>query len=374
MRMIRATCSASIQLVAALVLPVATSSAQDVRALSPGLTYDGAVVGTARGGLQTGTAYVGNLHLKLTATGDALGWPGLSGFVDLLTIHGSRPSQFVGDVQGVSSIEGATGTHVEELWVQQNFKASGLSLLVGLYDVNSEFYRVQAAGLFLNSAFGIGTEFAQGGVEGPSIFPRTAAGVRLAMKPTRGSVIRLALSNGAPLVRLDGSRALFRNGDGLLGVAEVALLSRPGDAPRVPTGARNRIGRFSSLAPYGDKLAIGSWHFTGRFPVIEALDSALQSRTRPGTSGAYIIGEYALMRGHPDATKRVASFAQLGVADSRTNRLASHVAAGLVGSGWGFLKNADQVGVSITVRQEWLALRSRAVGERHSLLRTLKRP
>ena len=41
------------------------------------------------------------------------------------------------------------------------------SALFGRYDLNSEFYRLQSAGLFLNSSFGIGPEFSLSGQNGP---------------------------------------------------------------------------------------------------------------------------------------------------------------------------------------------------------------
>ncbi|MEP7099145.1 MAG: carbohydrate porin [Burkholderiales bacterium] len=317
--------------------------------LAPALVYDGDVFVNLRGGARRGSSYVGNLHLKLTAKGDTIGLPGTSAFVDVLTIHGGRPSRFVGDAQGVSNIEGPPGTQVEELWLQHNFKGSSASLLAGIYDLNSEFYRLTAAGLFLNSAFGIGPEFAQSGVEGPSIFPRTAAGLRFAFKPTPDTVLRAALLDGVPVVRPDGSRAAFRAGDGLLGVAEFAWLSRPGATPAEPGGTRDRIGRFSSLMPYEDKLALGLWRYSGRYPDLSETDVAGNPTLRRGTSGAYVVGE-RLLAGDGDGAsgRRLAAFAQAGFADARTNRFAAHFGAGLVGSGWGPMQASDQFGVSIT--------------------------
>ena len=99
-------------------------------------------------------------------------------------------------------------------------------MLAGLYDLNSEFYRLQSA-LFLNSSFGIGPEFAQSGVEGPSIFPDTSVGMRIAFKPAEGLVVRIAALDGVPVDRPDGSRGIFKPGDGALIVGEVAFLDRP---------------------------------------------------------------------------------------------------------------------------------------------------
>jgi porin len=316
--------------------------------MSPSLTYDGAVVASPWGGLRTGNTYVGNLHLKLTANAAAVAWPGLSGYADLLKINGGRPSQRVGDAQGVNNIEGPAGSQIEELWLQQNFKGSAASVLAGIYDLNSEFYRLQGSGLFLNSAFGIGTEFSQGGVEGPSIFPRTAAGVRVAIKPEPTTVVRIALLDGVPLVRPDGSRSLFKDGDGWLGVVEAAFLTRADDAKFDRTGTWDRVGRLSTLAPYGDKLAIGAWYFSGRFPTFAPNTPNTEPGSRRGSSGLYVIGEHSLQSDGNNADSRLSAFFQAGVADPRTNRFVSHLGAGLVGTGWGTIRQSDQVGIAVT--------------------------
>lgn len=315
--------------------------------LTPSLTYDGSVVSNLRGGVGSGSRYVGNLHLKLGAQGDALGWPGTSAFADVLTIHGGQPSRLVGDAQGTSNLEGPTGTQIEELWLQHNFQDGGASLLLGIYDLNSEFYRLSAAGLFLNSSFGIGPEFAQSGVEGPSIFPRTSAGLRLAVKPSENTVLRAAVLDGVPVARPNGSHAAFRGGDGLLMVGEFAWLSRSAEAGMPPTAMRERIGRFSSLAPYDDKLAVGAWRYTGRYPDLSVTDAAGDPLMRRGSSGIYALGEKLLIGGDAGSGPRLSAFVQAGLADARTNRFASYAGAGIVGSGWGGMKDADQFGLSV---------------------------
>ena len=53
-----------------------------------------------------------------------------------------------------------------------------------MYDLNSEFYRVESGGLFLNSSFGIGPEFARSGAGGPSPFWVKADDLLAAMNTT----------------------------------------------------------------------------------------------------------------------------------------------------------------------------------------------
>ncbi len=315
--------------------------------LLPSLTYDGTALANLGGGIRAGRAYVGNLHLRLTAKGDSFSLPGTTAFVDVLTVHGGRPSRLVGDAQGTSNIEAPDGTHIEELWLQHNFEGSRASLLAGIYDLGSEFYRLQVAGLFLNSAFGIGTDFGQSGVEGPSTFPRTAAGMRVSLKPAAGVVVRAALMDGVPVVRPDGSRGVFRSGDGILAVTEIALLSRP-DAGQTPTRVRDLVGRLSSLSPDERKLAVGGWHYSASYPDLSDVGPDGQPARRQGSSGFYVIGEGQLLGGAAAGSGRVAGFAEAGFADARTNRFSSHFGAGVVGSGWSPMKDTDQVGLSVT--------------------------
>src|ERR1039458_9371221 len=81
----------------ALVLspPAGASDAEPARAsaswLVPALSYDGAALANVHGGLRTGGAYVGNLHLKLTTRDDAIGWPGTSPFLAVPPIPGGQP-------------------------------------------------------------------------------------------------------------------------------------------------------------------------------------------------------------------------------------------------------------------------------------------
>lgn len=309
------------------------------------LVYDGTLLSDLRGGARTGTTSVHDLHLKVTADGEAMGWPGLTAFADVLTIRGGRPSLRVGDAQGTSNLEGPTGTQLEELWIQQNF-AGGSSVLAGIYDLNSEFDRLQGAGLFQNSAFGIGTEFAQSGVEGPSIFPRTSAALRLAVHPSARTVFRAAVLDGVPYVRSDGSHGFFRKGDGLLVIGELAWLTRAASTAGRPPSVRSRIGRFPMLDPYDDKIAVGTWRYSSKVADLSALDASGQAPPRTN-AGAYVIGERLLHETGGPNPGRVSGFVQLGYADPRVNRFARYLGAGLSVSGWGVFKPEDQWGLAI---------------------------
>ena len=189
-------------------------------------------------------------------------------FVDGLWIHGGQPSALLGDPQGVSNLSAPPKITLYEAWIQYNVDGNKFSALIGRYDLNTEFYRLLSAGLFLNSSFGIGSEFSGSGAGGPSIFPNTSLGLRLAFKPTTNVVVRGTILDGAPVDRADGAVGAFRGSDGLLLVSEVAVLNRKATSDRMET-LRFRIGRASGLPPYDDKVAAGAWYYTATFDGFE---------------------------------------------------------------------------------------------------------
>ena len=344
---------AACALVWSIQAAAADASNADERTLVPSLSYDGDVGTVTQGGQSQGAVYTGLLHLRLRwIVPTASTWRGTSAFLDVRNIDGGHLSGLAGDAQGVSNLDGPDGSAVHELWIQHNFEWSGVSLLGGIYDLNSEFDRVQAAGLFLNSSFGVTPEFAESGATGPSIYPRTAAALRFAFRPWNGALLRAALVDGASLERPDGSHALFKRGDGTLQVVEWSMLRRPdatGDEPLAP----RIFGRFAPLPTYEDKVAIGAWHYSKHFAEAGVTDEsdADGAVAHHVSEGAYVIGEWRIFGRGADAKKRVSGFAQFGFASPSTNRFGSYAGAGLVATGW-LGKDADQVGISVASAHE----------------------
>jgi porin len=326
-----------------LIAAPQTITAKDAEAA---LVYDGAAFGALAGGVRRGTTYLGTLRLQLTLDGSRLaGFPGMTLFVEGLNIHGGHPSRFAGDAQGVSNLEGPARWMLNEGWIQQNLFDNQLSILIGRYDLNTEFDRLQSAGLFLNSSFGIGPEFSQSGRNGPSIFPDTSVGARIAWKPAREVVLRAAILDGVPVER-PGGRKLFARGDGLLLVAEVAYLFRPTskDSPRTP---HFRLGRVAGLPPYTAKIALGSWHYTAKYPDLNETTSNGQPVEHEGSSGAYILADQTLYTDSKRPARRLTAFGQFGIGDARVNHFASYSGAGIVMSGPLRGRDNDELGIAI---------------------------
>jgi porin len=317
--------------------------------LAPALIYDGDAFANAAGGTKRGGTYAGNLHLQLGLDGGRLvNAPGLTAFLHGLWIHGGQPSSFAGDAQGVSNLAAPAAARLYEAWLQYNFLGNRWSILAGRYDLNTEFYHLQSAGLFVNSSFGIGPEFAQSGVAGPSIFPDTSVGVRLAYQPVPGIVLRVAIMDGAPVDRPDGSVGIFKGGDGLLLVSEATFLTRPALGNPFPN-MRFRIGRSANLPLYDGKIAVGAWHYTTTFSDLSAVDASGVPVRRNGSGGGYLLADRSLYQAPGDPKKRLAGFVQLGIGDARVDRFGWYIGSGLIAMGMLPGRPDDEVGIATAV-------------------------
>ena len=166
------------------------------------LSYTGDVVANTHGGEARKTEYLGTIDLTLAWDSDAWFERDFGTFfVYGLWNHGGQPSRAVGDVQATDNIEAPDAIRLFEAWWQKTLLAR-TSLLVGLYDVNSEFYAIDSAELFLNGSFGMGGELGNSGITGPGTFPVAGWGAPTP-RPSRfgGSSCRSPRSRARPATR-----------------------------------------------------------------------------------------------------------------------------------------------------------------------------
>ena len=306
-----------------------------------GAAYTGEVVAGVRGGVKRDAAYLHNIDLTGTLRFDARpGWRGPHIHAHLLGNHGTNdPSAFVGDAQALSNIATDPGWRLFELWVEQVLLNRHVSVLVGLYDLNSEFDATNAGGLFINSSFGIGAEFGGSGQNGPSIFPSTSLAGRIRLMPAPGVYVQAAALDGVP-GDPNGNRPIHVDlsaEDGVLLAFEVGLHAG-GQAHALDTDPTSRVNFISRRDdPDRDaKLGLGVWHYASRFPRLDPNPDDLR-----GSSGAYVVGERQISRGY-------ACFARLGAADPRTNRFAGSVTGGCVHADLLPIRFDDTVGLAVS--------------------------
>jgi porin len=310
-----------------------------VKGMDVSLIYDGELVSDVSGGEHRGSIFHGSLQAQAAFDlGELFGWRETTASLYGMLLHGARPESLSGAAQGVSSISGKSGLHLDEAWIQRNFDHDRFSFLAGLYDLNSEFYRARAASLLINPSFGVGPEFSQSGPASVPAFPNTSLAMRVQYKFTPGLVGRAAVLDAQPFSG-GTTNAVTIGGTGALVVGELAYVERPEEQRR--RAGRLRTGRFAELAPYQDKYAVGLWHYTATFQDLSTAE------VHHGSNGAYLLVDRLLTRTRREGAVKASSFLQLGLGDERVNRFGSYVGTGVHVSAFSQARPKDEIAVAI---------------------------
>jgi porin len=279
---------------AVMALMTANPAAADdtAPALSLSAMYTADVTGVVRGVSPRAGRYLDNIDL--TADLDlekAAGWRGAVLHAYALNNSGGAPNDIAGTLQGIDNIEVTTPRlRLFELWLEQGIADGRASVRAGLYNLNSEFYSNDSAGLLIAPSFGIGSELAATGPNGPSIFPSTALGARVNVDLGDGHYARAAVLNAKSGVLGDPGGVDWSFRDGVLAIAEAGIEG--------PT-------RFSA----------GAWSYSHRQDDIHDLDPAGEP-VRRRARGAYLLGEQRMFGSEDGPEGRV--FLRVGVSDGTT--------------------------------------------------------
>lgn len=297
----------SITALAALGLAGAGAAAADDETENGPITFEAAytldVMGVADGGLAERGRFLDNFDAVADFDLARLsGWRGAAAHVHLLYNGGGEPNLYAGTLQGIDNIEVSSHRlRLFEAWIEQSFGAG--SARVGLYDVNAEFYANDAAGLLIAPAFGIGSEIAATGPNGPSIFPSTGLALRLATSWENGLYLRGAIVNAEAGVLGDPDGVDLTFDEGALTIVEA--------------------GREHG----GGKLAAGYWRYTHRQDDIRERDAFGDPRRRVA-DGAYVLAERPL--NDPEGLRATTAFFRAGVSDGDTTAFAGGWQAGFL--------------------------------------------
>jgi porin len=268
----------------------------DTSAWSFGVLYMGETLHKI--GNDSSSAYLDNLDLILDVDGGAaFGIEGLQLFAYALYNNG----------------------HV---WAQ--WQAGGSSVRAGLYDLNAEFDAIDTAALFLNPSHGIGPDYAQSGLNGPSIFPNAGLAVRIAVEhgPWSARAAVLEAVPGDP-DHPEHTTVRWDEDEGFLYALEV----------------NRALGEEA-------RMGLGYWRYSKRF---ETFDSE-----RAGSEGIY-----ALVESPPwsmPSRGELRAFARVGRASPEVNPIEYYVGGGLVWSSFITGRPDDQIGIAVAharVGDEW---------------------
>jgi len=299
-----------------------------------------------RGGLSKGFVYMDNVDLTAKINLHRLfkTRQNLYMFVYGLGNNGGMATNLMGDYQVASNIQTNKAWHFFEIWVQKNFFHDRLSALVGTYNLNSEFDVLRPGTIFINSSFGMGAEYGNSGLNGPSSFPVTSFGVRLATSVKDHVKLKLAILDGVPgdpsnprsnaikLSKKDGAMIAFESSY-YPGVTKNLAMSR-GYVTR-----RKKVGREHSM-PTDDKINLGGWYYTSKY--VNVYDSTMAH----GNWGMYAgFQHYWFFSKYDD--RYLAFFGRYGVAADRFNRVGSAISGGVL-FGASTSDHTDYLGLGFT--------------------------
>jgi porin len=281
-----------------------------------------------------------NLDIILSLDGEKIfGLKGSSAMLHILSNHGDKPA-VEGDrlphgLDNIETPEGANTTKIYQAGIQQTFLDEQLSVLVGLYDLNSEFYVTESSKIFIHPTFGIGAEMAGTGQNGPSVFPTTSVGIR-AKAGTAGYYLQAVILDGVPgdPNNLHGTHVQFNKGDGALDVLEGAIpLSEAENA-------------------HNNKLALGVWQYTARFD--DWVDKDINGvPVKSRSYGYYAVIDKVLLYKPGGNDESINGFVRAGKtnADAEPSEFDMAWSAGLVFTGLFDGHEQDQLGIAYAQEQ-----------------------
>ncbi len=281
----------------AVAMPFAALAGEDKPTV--GLTYVADVLANVEGGARRGSGWLGRADLTFELPGSAFGWDRVDFFADLMLVHGNDFSErYVQDAQVVSNVDAPSVVRPIEIWANIDLDA-GNRLKLGVIDLNGEFDIQEVGGHFINSSHGIGPDFSQSGLNGPSIFPNTSLGAVFEHARDAYSV-RLGVFDALPGTLSHPDRLALRVPDefGTLLVGE---------------GQLNVSSRFL--------LRLGGWRYTKSFERLDPQD--------PGygrSAGAYAMAEGRLAEW---GARALDGWARIGSAKKEVNPISASFGSGV---------------------------------------------
>ncbi len=286
-----------------------TRTSLEDRGISIESAYTSEFVRDFSGGTPGGNnvIYQDNLDLTMTLDSKKLGlWQGGTLFVYGLRNHGGDPSaDIIGDLQTASNIEAPDQFIVHEAWYEQQFSDGFISVLVGMHDLNSEFYVTDYGSLFMNSSFGIGPDMSTN--VPVSVFPKAGLAIRFRVTPTNTSYVQAAIYDGDPSTRS------IHSAEGKLMLGEAGF----------------SIG----TATY----KVGYWNHSA--------DKVFAGQTFGNDYGMYGIIDQEIM--HFDEDSMIGAFFQYGWAPAARNAITRYIGVGFHLHGMISMRHEDDIGIAI---------------------------
>lgn len=295
------------------------------------LTHKSDMLANTSGGVARGAGVLMNSEVAVDLDmNKLLGWDATTIFIQYHVQHGNRSiNNYTGSFAGVDNIETGTSTgQFFQAWLQNKSADDRLSVLAGLYAVDSEFYVTETSSLFLQPPYGMSAEMAQTGKNGPPVFPVGALAVRVKYAPS-GYYVQGVLTDGVPGNPNDphGTQIRLDKGDGMLTVVELGF-----DAS-VESGSFN-------------KTAVGLWRYSARADDLVDVDSS-GNPLRRADQGFYFLVERTLRTEQDDPAQGLSGFARFGTVNKDVYQADWSGSLGLVYQGLFDGRDDDIAGIAV---------------------------
>ncbi|KAF0150313.1 MAG: porin [Ignavibacteria bacterium] len=245
-------------------------------------------------------------------------WNNADFFAEVIGLHGTAPEDKIGPLQGISNITSPHQWRLYQLWIEKKFAGNSISVLAGLFDLNSEFDVRSTTDLFINPAFGIGPDFSGSGLNGPSIFPSTSMAVRVNYCVNENVSFKIGIFDAVPEnYNQEYLKDIFNLGrDGVLLI---------GQADYTKSTEEVREGF--------EKYSIGGWYYPQSFDDLAEVDQYGNPITHFGNSGVYFNAEKFVLSKHGSPQLGLSFFGRIGFANKNINAVQTFWAFGFNFSG-----------------------------------------
>ncbi|MCX7148437.1 MAG: carbohydrate porin [Rhodocyclales bacterium] len=284
-----------------------------------GFSFEGGVKVDAlrnRGALGNGHKTASHIDLKLKMDlAKAAGWSGGTSMINVISDSGWGPNaRHAGGQMGVTNIEVAAPgtTRLFQAWLQQSFFDDKLVVLAGLYPIDSEFFGINSAGVFLGPQYGTPADLAL--TTSPSIFNNSAFGFRARWTLAPSFYAMGAVLDGVPNdpVRPKRTAIRFARGDGSFTIGEFGWL---------PEASNDKFRGHA-------KLALGLWGYSAKANDLVDVDAA-GNPMRRSRRGGYLLGERTLVRLGGNNDRFLTGFARYTFADGDSSAIGNSLNLGV---------------------------------------------
>ena len=305
------------------VLCLLSGSLVSAQSSNKGMVFEGVytldLASNLKGGLDQGSAYLGNIDLIFTFDTEKFGfWKNGRFFVYLLNNHGNSLSDLIGDFQVVNNIEANSNSRLYEFWYEHHLE--NIKITIGQHNLNSIFAISESGLFFINSSFGIQPDISAN--VSSSIFPLAGLGAIISLKINSNLQFNNGIYDGDPGSETSNPNSLqwsLNKTDGAFFIHELVY-------------EKKKDSSVNSI------YKLGLWNHIQK----QIFDGFVQYNSQ----GIYFIGEKKIFQLEDDV-KRVNFFTQVGFSLNQYNPVKSYWGGGFVYHGIFLNRENDAGGIAI---------------------------